>query len=98
MPAWLSHFEEAVRHQESHGIRVEFGAIDPENQGTFIFARSFEDEDERQRKTAEFYGADWWSGISDDVMANVVNYEVRVLRTAFIRDDSGKVITIPLGF
>jgi hypothetical protein len=87
MAAWLERWAETAEKNVELGIRIEFAGVDPENQGTFIWARSFADEAERQRLSEVLYGSDWWQAEGDDVMSHVVTYEVRLLRTAFEHDE-----------
>jgi NIPSNAP len=89
MPVWLQLFEEAAAHNLEHGIRLDFAGIDPESMGTFIWVRTFRDEQDRQEREAALYGSEWWQRVSDEVMAHVVNYEVRVVQTAFLRTPDG---------
>jgi len=89
MPAWLELFAEAAQHNLDHGIRLEFAGVDPENMGTFIWLRTFRDDADRMDRETALYGSEWWQRVSDHVMGHVVNYEVRVVRTAFLRQPDG---------
>jgi hypothetical protein len=87
MEAWLERWAEAAEKNEELGIRIEFAGFDPESMGTFIWARSFENEAERQRLSNLLYGSDWWREVGDEVMSHVTTYEVRLLQTTFQRED-----------
>jgi len=92
MEAWLEGWAESAEHNRALGIKIEFAAIDPESMGTFIWARSFESEAEREQLSTELYGSDWWKERGDDIMSHVVTWEARILRTAFERAADGSLI------
>ena len=92
MAAWLDCWAEAAEHNEALGIRIEFAGFERESMGTYVWARSFENEAERERLSNELYGSDWWKRVGDDVMSHVITYEVRILTTAFQRADGGGLI------
>ena len=94
MAEWLERWAETAVKNVELGIRIEFAGVDPESQGTFIWARSFADEAERQRLSDALYGSDWWDAVGDEVMSHVVTYEVRLLRTAFQHDDAAGFIRV----
>ena len=84
MESWLRHWREAMDRNIALGIRVEWAGFDPESMGTFIFLRSFRDEDERRRLEAEFYEGEWWKNVGDEVMGDVLNWESRLMQAAAV--------------
>ena len=92
MAEWLDGWAESAERSRALGIQIEFAAVDPESMGTFIWARSFESEEARQRLTAELYGSDWWKDHGDEIMSHVVTWEARVLQTAFERAPDGSLV------
>ena len=82
--SWLAFFEEALRKHEDLAIRAEYGGLDRET-STFVWLRSFEDEEDRVRRKSEYYGTDWWNGIEAFAMSHVIEYEVQFLDAAFIQ-------------
>ena len=94
MAEWFERWAESAAKNVELGIRIEFAGVDPESQGTFIWARSFADEEERQRLSGALYGSEWWKAHGDDVMSHVVTYEVRLLRTAFQHDDASGFVSV----
>jgi hypothetical protein len=92
MESWLRHWHEAMDHNIALGIRVEWAGFDPESMGTFIFLRSFRDEEERRRLEEAFYEGEWWRSVSDEVMSHVVTWESRLCSTAAVRGPTGKLI------
>lgn len=97
MPAWLAAWNDAAQRNLASGIRVELAAYDPESMGTFVWLRSFRDEEDRQRREQALYGSDWWREVGDAVMANVVTWEARVLTTVAVRDDHGSLVSVSEG-
>ena len=91
MQSWLGHWREAMDHNIALGIRVEWAGFDPESMGTFIFLRSFRNEEERRRLEEAFYEGEWWRGVSDEVMSHVVNWESQVFDTAAARGPDGEL-------
>jgi hypothetical protein len=89
MESWLRHWREAMDRNIALGIRVEWAGFDPESMGTFIFLRSFRDEDERRRLEAEFYEGEWWKSVGDEVMGDVLNWESRLMQTAAVGSPGG---------
>lgn len=94
MPAWLELFAEAIVQNHALGIRIEFAGIDPNNMGTFIWARTFRDENERVELLTQLYGSEWWQRVGDHFMSHVVNYEVRLLQTAFVREGNTSIVSV----
>ena len=91
MESWLRHWREAMDRNIALGIRVEWAGFDPESMGTFIFLRSFRDEDERRRLEAEFYEGEWWKNVGDEVMGDVLNWESRLMQTAAVGSPGGLI-------
>jgi len=85
METWLRHWREAMDRNIALGIRVEWAGFDPESMGTFVFLRSFRDEEERRRLEQAFYQGDWWRNVSDEVMSHVLTWESRLFDTAAAR-------------
>jgi hypothetical protein len=91
MESWLRSWHEAMERNIALGIRVEWAGFDPESMGTFIFIRSFRDEEERQRLEEAFYGSDWWRKVGDEVMSNVVDWSSRLMTTAAVPGKPGEL-------
>ena len=91
MESWLRHWREAMDRNVALGIRVEWAGFDPESQGTFVFLRSFRDEEERRRLEQAFYEGEWWKSVSDEVMSHVVTWESRLFDTAAARGPEGEL-------
>ena len=82
MESWLRHWRQAMDRNIALGIRVEWAGSDPESMGTFVFLRSFRDEEERRRLEKAFYEGEWWRSVSEEVMTHVVTWESRLFETA----------------
>jgi hypothetical protein len=91
MESWVRHWREAMEHNIALGIRVEWAGFDPESMGTFVFIRSFRNEEERRRLEEAFYEGDWWRSVSDEVMSHVLNWESRLFFTAAARGPGGEL-------
>jgi hypothetical protein len=91
MESWLRHWREAMDRNIALGIRVEWAGFDPESMGTFVFLRSFRDEEERRRLEQAFYQGDWWRNVSDEVMSHVLTWESRLFNTAVVRGPDGEL-------
>lgn len=92
MESWLRHWRAAMDRNIALGIRVEWAGIDPESMGTFVFLRSFRDEEERRRLEHAFYEGEWWRSVSDEVMSHVVNWESRLFDTAAARGPDDELV------
>ena len=93
MASWLAFFAEAARENERCGIRVEYAGVDNET-GTFVWLRSFADEDDRVRRKDAFYGSDWWLEREAFAMHHVVEYDVTFLDAVLVRG-GGPVEAVP---
>jgi hypothetical protein len=94
MESWLRHWRVAMDRNIALGIRVEWAGFDPESMGTFVFLRSFRDEEERQRLEEAFYAGDWWRSVSDEVMSHVVNWESRLMQTVAVTQGSDGLLDV----
>jgi hypothetical protein len=94
MESWLELWEDAARHNVDEGIRVEFAGFAPDSMGTFIWLRPFRDEADRQRRESSLYGSEWWREVGDHFMSHVVNWEARVLETAFLRTEAHGLVRV----
>jgi hypothetical protein len=92
MDSWLAFFAEAARENERHGIRVEYAGVDRET-STFVWLRSFADEEERERRKGTFYGSPWWTEREAFAMDHVLEYDVTFLDAAIVRD-GGELATV----
>jgi hypothetical protein len=92
MESWLRHWREAMDRNIALGIRVEWAGFDPESMGTFVFLRSFRDEEERRRLEQAFYEAEWWRSVSEEVMSHVVTWESRLFDTAAARGPDTELV------
>lgn len=94
MESWLGHWRVAMDRNIALGIRVEWAGFDPESMGTFVFLRSFRDEEERQQLEEAFYAGDWWRSVSDEVMSHVVNWESRLMQTVAVTQGSDGLLDV----
>ena len=94
MESWLRHWRQAMDRNIALGIRVEWAGFDPESMGTFVFLRSFRNEEERSRLEQAFYEGEWWPNVSDEVMSHVANWESRLLQTAAVTNASGALVDV----
>lgn len=94
MDSWLAFFAGAIEEHGRRGIRVEYAGVDRET-STFIWLRSFADEDDRVDSKAGFYGSDWWNEREAFAMDHVLEYEVTFLEAMSIRDGDS-VVAVPL--
>ena len=82
--AWVDFFAEAAAENARLGIRVEYAGVDRET-GTFVWLRSFEDEQARRSQKDAFYGGEWWLSREAWAMDNVIEYDVTFLDAAIVR-------------
>jgi hypothetical protein len=92
--SWLRFFEETLALSERHGIRVEYAGLDAET-NTFVWLRSFADEEDRVRRKAAFYGDAWWAERESFAMDHVLEYDVTFLDAAIVRE-GGELVSQPL--
>jgi hypothetical protein len=88
LDSWVRFFAEAVRENERQGMPIEFAGVDRDT-STYVYARSFQDEAQRQAVKAGFYEGPWWLEHEDFAMDHVVEYRVEFLDTAIVRRESG---------
>jgi len=93
LASWVEFFQEAGRRNEAGGSQVEFAGVDPET-STFVWLRTYADEDDRETRKSAFYGADWWTEREAFAMDHVLEYDVTFLETTMHRD-GGELVSVP---
>ena len=68
---------------ERHGIISEYAGVDHDS-STFVWLRSFDDEESRVATKAAFYGSSWWLEREEFAMAHITEYSVEFLDAAFV--------------
>jgi hypothetical protein len=93
LDSWIEFFGQAARRNEDGGAHVEFCGVDRET-GTFIWARTYADEADRETRKSAFYGGDWWNERESFAMDHVVEYDVTFLDTTMHRE-GGALVAVP---
>ena len=93
LDSWIKFFAEAARRNEDGGAHVEFCGVDRET-CTFIWARTYADEADRETRKSTFYGGDWWNERESFAMDHVVEYDVTFLETTMHRE-GGALVSVP---
>jgi hypothetical protein len=91
--SWLAFFQETLAHSERHGIRVEYAGFDQET-GTFVWLRSFADEEDRVARKDAFYADAWWNEREPFAMGHVLEYDETFLDAAVVRE-GGELVRAP---
>lgn len=83
--SWLDFFAEAAAEHARLGIRFEFAGVEADT-STFVWLRSFADEETRVDEKDAFYGGEWWLEREAYAMDHVLSYDVTFIDAALIRE------------
>lgn len=85
LESWVDFFADAIAEHTRLGMRVEYAGVEMDT-ATFVWLRSFDDEDARVDQKDAFYGGEWWLEREAFAMDHVLAYDVTFLDAALVRE------------